>query len=306
MKLEYSNPFTTPGVWLKGNLHTHTTISDGVRTPQEAVDHYSQCGYDFLSITDHGALVDPTLLDSRGMFLIPGQEISVGNSHAGTTYHIVAANIRETLPIPDFDDTQDPQKVIDLITEQGGFAILAHPYWSGLHTQDLLRLKGYIGIEIYNTSCDVYRGTGYSGSHIDALLAAGRRPLIFATDDHHGGLEPMKPSDACGAWIMVKARDKTLKSLVEAIKKGLFYSSNGPTLKKIEVGPEGIHVETGPVRHITFISTPSLGSRFTADGALVTEYTYPSRRGETYVRVEVADEEGRVAWSNAMHVLSTS
>ncbi len=306
MKFEYSNPFTTPGVWLKGNLHTHTKMSDGVSTPQQVVEHYSQKGYDFLSITDHGILVDPSPLDNRGMILIPGQEISVGNSLAGTTHHIVAANIKETIRIPDFDHSQDPQRAIDLIAEQGGLAILAHPYWSGLHTQDLLRLTGYIGVEIYNTYCEVYRGTGYSGSHVDALLASGRRPLIFATDDHHGETEPMKPSDACVAWIMVKARDRSLQSLVDAISKGLFYSSTGPTLKNIEFGSKRIHVETSPVRRITFVSTPSLGSRFTANDALMTGYTYPSRRGETYVRIEATDEEGRVAWSNAINIAAES
>jgi hypothetical protein len=105
---------------------------------------------------------------------------------------------------------------------------------------------------------------------------------------------------------MVKARDKKLKSIVEAIKKGLFYSSTGPTLKNIELKSEGIHVETSPVRHITFISTPSLGSRFTANNALMTEYTYPTRRGETYVRIEATDEEGKVAWANAIHIIATS
>jgi len=298
----YPNPFTTQGTWLKGNLHTHTTTSDGVRTPQEAIDHYSQNGYDFLSITDHGTRVDPTPLNPRGMVLIPGQEISIGNSQAGTTTHIVAANIRETLPIPDFDQTIDPQKAIDLTAEQGGFTIIAHPYWSGLHNRDLLKLKGYIGVEIYNTSCDVYRGTGYSPSYIDALLAAGRRPLIFATDDHHGEPEPMKPSDTCGGWIMVKARDKTLPSIIDAIQRGLFYASNGPTIHNIRLEAEGIHVETSPVKHITFVSTPSLGARFTAQDAPLTEYTYPGRPGETYVRIEATDYEGRTAWSNPIYL----
>jgi hypothetical protein len=303
MKFEYSNPFTAPGVWLMGNLHTHTTVSDGARTPQEAVDHYSQGGYDFLSLTDHGTLVDPNQLKSRGMVLIPGEEVCVGRSSSGTHYHIVAANIREILPIRDFDVNLDPQRVIDLIAELGGFAILAHPYWSGLHTQDLLRLGGYDGVEIYNTSCDVYRGLGYSGSHIDAMLAAGKRPLIFASDDHHGEPEPMKPSDACGGWIMVKARNKSLSSIVEAIRDGLFYSSTGPSLKNVDFGPGGIHVETSPVRSITFASTPSLGSRFTAPhDSLISNCTYPGRSGETYVRVEVKDERGGVAWSNAMYV----
>lgn len=112
----------------------------------------------------------------------------------------------------------------------------------------------------------------------------------------------MKPSDACRAWIMVKARDKSLRSIVDAIRRGLFYSSNGPTLNNIEITSEGIHVEASPVRHITFISTPSMGSRFTAKEKHITEYTYAYHSGETYVRVEATDEEGRVAWSNALHV----
>jgi len=301
MKVEYPNPFTTPGQWLKGNLHTHTTASDGVRTPQETVDHYSQNGYDFLSITDHGAITDPTSLNSHGMTLIPGEEICLGDSQAGTNTHMVAVNIKEALPLTDFNQATDPQEAIDLTALQGGFMIIAHPYWSGLHMSDLLRLRGYLGVEIYNTSCDVYRGTGYSAQHIDALIAAGKRPLIFATDDHHGAPEPMKPSDACGAWIMVKSMGKTTQSIIKAIEGGLFYASNGPTIHSVEAKPDGIHVETSPVKHITFVSTPSLGARFTALDTPLTEYTYPGRPGETYVRIEATDYEGRVAWTNPLY-----
>ncbi len=76
------------------------------------------------------------------MILVPGQEISLGSSQAGTTTHIVAANIRETLPLRDFDHSTDPQRAIDLTEEQGGFTIIAHPYWSGLHAGDILKLSG--------------------------------------------------------------------------------------------------------------------------------------------------------------------
>jgi hypothetical protein len=302
MNKTYPNPFTAPGVWLKGNLHTHTTVSDGIRSPQEAIDHYSENGYDFLSITDHGTVVDTTSLKHRNMTLIPGEEICLGKSRAGSTYHIVALNIKKSLPLEDFDQNQNPQEAIDLTAKQGGFTIIAHPYWSGLYPQDLISLKGYLGVEIYNTTCEVYRGLGNSGVHIDALLAGGKRPLIFASDDHHGALEPLKPSDACGGWIMVKAKDRTSKSITESIQKGLFYSSNGPTIKNIEVEETEIHVETEPVKHLTFVSTPSLGARFTSRHELITEYTYLGRPGETYVRVEAMDLQGRIAWSNPIHI----
>jgi hypothetical protein len=40
-------------VLLKGNLHAHTTFSDGIRTPAGLVAEYERLGYDFLAITDH-------------------------------------------------------------------------------------------------------------------------------------------------------------------------------------------------------------------------------------------------------------
>src|SRR5437867_3143773 len=38
---------------LRGNLHAHTTFSDGVRSPASLVEIYETLGYDFLAITDH-------------------------------------------------------------------------------------------------------------------------------------------------------------------------------------------------------------------------------------------------------------
>src|SRR5437867_7370821 len=43
--------------WLRGNLHAHTTYSDGVKTPQELLAEYETLGYDFLAITDHEGLI---------------------------------------------------------------------------------------------------------------------------------------------------------------------------------------------------------------------------------------------------------
>ena len=38
---------------LKMGLHTHTTLSDGVKTPEEVLEMYAGAGYDVLAITDH-------------------------------------------------------------------------------------------------------------------------------------------------------------------------------------------------------------------------------------------------------------
>jgi len=68
---------------LRGNLHAHTTFSDGVRSPGALVAEYESLGYDFLAITDHDdhenwvepgyaqalARLEPQLLLFRGVEL---------------------------------------------------------------------------------------------------------------------------------------------------------------------------------------------------------------------------------------------
>src|SRR3954447_23903032 len=46
-------PFDKPGRFQKGNLHTHSTRSDGKLTPSEVVAAYRAHGYDFLALADH-------------------------------------------------------------------------------------------------------------------------------------------------------------------------------------------------------------------------------------------------------------
>ncbi|MEZ5864214.1 MAG: hypothetical protein R3D25_09185 [Geminicoccaceae bacterium] len=47
------SPFANRGRFLKGNIHTHTNLSDGALPPTEVINRYRSAGYDFLSITDH-------------------------------------------------------------------------------------------------------------------------------------------------------------------------------------------------------------------------------------------------------------
>ena len=54
--------FENRGNWYKGNLHMHTTRSDGHRDPAEAVEIYRRNGYDFIALTDHrrpGVTLEP-------------------------------------------------------------------------------------------------------------------------------------------------------------------------------------------------------------------------------------------------------
>src|SRR5690242_20312077 len=45
----------------KGNIHTHTTWSDGDRPPQDVYLWFRERGYNFLAITDHNTITDPAV-----------------------------------------------------------------------------------------------------------------------------------------------------------------------------------------------------------------------------------------------------
>ena len=48
-----TDPFGLPGRFWRGNLHTHTTASDGTLTASQVSAVYREAGYDFLALTDH-------------------------------------------------------------------------------------------------------------------------------------------------------------------------------------------------------------------------------------------------------------
>ena len=43
----------------KGNLHTHTTQSDGALAPSAMIDEYSSRGFGILALTDHNTVTWP-------------------------------------------------------------------------------------------------------------------------------------------------------------------------------------------------------------------------------------------------------
>jgi hypothetical protein len=67
---------------LKGQLHAHTTLSDGTLSPQEVADVYASLGFDFLAFTDHDHLLKPADLHlvrqvTSPMLLFFGIELTV-------------------------------------------------------------------------------------------------------------------------------------------------------------------------------------------------------------------------------------
>ena len=69
--------FSGEGQWYKGNLHSHTTNSDGRLAPAQSAALYQSYGYDFLCLSEHDVFTDLRgTLDTERFILLPGVEAS--------------------------------------------------------------------------------------------------------------------------------------------------------------------------------------------------------------------------------------
>jgi hypothetical protein len=279
-----TSPYPADGPWLKGNIHTHTTASDGHHDPQEVVNWYATHSYDFLALTDHNLVLPLGDLDSREMLLVSGEELT----HPRT--HVVGLGISETLP-----RGESTQEQIDLVREAGGLAVVAHPNWMGLSVEDLLPLSGHLAIELSNQVCYRLNGKGDSVAWWDALLAAGRRCWGVAVDDMHS----LEAGDGGGGWVMVAAAERTWESIRAALEAGAFYASCGPAFEAIEVRGRTIAVETSPCAAIRFIGRDGrlLQGWQASSASPVREAQFTLPEHEPFVRLEIADAAGKGAWT---------
>ena len=307
MEAKFNNPFEIDGNWHKGNLHTHTTNSDGSLSPEDTVKQYKEAGYHFLSITDHRKLTN--VKENYGILLIPGEELHCGTTEVKTNFHLVGIDLKEEISyagdeIPIFKKKWwevHPQEMIDLVKSQGGEVILGHPYWSALTTNDVFSAQGYIGMEVFNTTCHHGVDKGYSMTHWDDLLICGRDVFGFATDDTHNYFNDHRQNDACGAWIMVKSKKLTVWDIMSSIKKGLFYASRGPEIKDVKITQNNIFVATSPVKSISFIAPNGYGEMFSAlKREPLREAEHKIQSNVKYVRIQCMDMQGRMAWTNAV------
>jgi predicted metal-dependent phosphoesterase TrpH len=177
-----TNPFTAPGNWYKGNLHAHTTESDGAMTPAETVALYRDAGYDFLALTDHWKVTAAAAGADGGFLLLLGVELDGDRSETGEGYHILGFGLEHAGTAP---QQSTVAQAIQWIRDHGGEAVLAHPYWSGLAVADLAKWKGHLGIEVFNTVCDQMIAKGCSSVQWDDLLSRDRLTWGFAVDDCH-------------------------------------------------------------------------------------------------------------------------
>jgi predicted metal-dependent phosphoesterase TrpH len=290
-------PFARAGRFWRGNLHTHSTRSDGKLSPEAVVDYYREAGYDFLALTDHFwevygyPVTDTRGLRSRSFTTLIGAELHAPLTAKGYDWHILAVGL--PLDYAPWTNGETIQSMCRRAAEAGAFLGIAHPQWYGLAPEDALAIPEAHAVEIYNHSCAVECDRGDGLVVLEEALATGRRLNAYAADDAH-----FKSPDAAGGWVMVKAERLEPELLLAALKRGEFYSSQGPEIHDIDVADHEVRVACSPAAWLS-VSGSGTASRC-VHGRGVERAALPlDCFGEDgWFRITVTDGNGRRAWSN--------
>ena len=297
-------PFSTPGRFWRGNLHTHSNLSDGALNPGDVVDAYKNAGYDFMQLSEHFIgnfdfpIADTRSFRSNNFTTLIGAELHAPETAVGELWHIVAAGL--PLDFPRNTDGESGVHIAARAREAGAFIGIAHPAWSQLTIEDGRSIASAHAVEIYNHGCAIENDRGDGWYLLDQMLTEGTRLSAFATDDAH-----FKTPDHFGGWVHVKAESLDPDALLIALKDGQYYSSMGPQFYGIEMEGKEIHITCSPVDTITVLC----GTSRTAirNGRAITEATFDLSKLEKgwllkkqspWFRVVAIDNAGKRAWSN--------
>jgi hypothetical protein len=157
-------------------------------------------------------------------------------------------------------------------------------------------------VEVYNHNAAMAAAPdGAHGAYmLEGLLEKGYRVLVNAGDDAHFG----HPLDRFGGWVEVHCERLDPEALLDSLKAGRYYSTQGPSLRELILDGERLRVETSEAYAISLTGGgdrwQSAQERTSSGGGeplLGAEFDLAPFRG-SYCRVTVVDPGGRRAWSN--------
>ena len=250
--------------FFKANLHCHSVVSDGTKTPEELKEMYVKQGYSVIAFTDHDVLVPHNELTDGHFLALNGYEVEINdNTHTGPfstckTCHMCfialdednftqvcyhrsaylfgnASKYRDIVKYdeskPDFVRNYTPECINQMISEalNGGFFVTYnHPVWSLETLDDYGKYKGLNAMEICNYSSCEQGIQDYNENQYDEMLRMGQRMYCVSADDNHN-----YRNDSFGGFTVINAPKLEYKAVTDALLNGNIYASQGPEIKKI-------------------------------------------------------------------------
>ncbi|WMS43340.1 CehA/McbA family metallohydrolase [Acuticoccus sp. MNP-M23] len=290
--------FERPGRFYRGNLHCHSTLSDGELSPEAVCRFYRQNGYDFICLSDHFLarygfpIADTIPLRTDGFTTILGAEIHAPAIANGEIWHILAVGLPADFAPTGADETGPA--LAARAHAAGAFVALPHPEWYALTPADAATIADFHAIEVFNADCDFECARGEGSALLDQVLGAGRKIGAIAVDDAH-----FYQDEAPAGWVHVKVEDNDPDALLAALKDGAYYASQGPKIERITREGDTLAFETSAVRSIHLLGpgAKQVGVR----GVAITRGRLPlAKFAGAWCRAVIVDEAGRKAWTNPL------
>jgi hypothetical protein len=250
----------------------------------------------------------PVFEEKDKFLIVQSEEITDGFDKKPV--HINAINVKEAiLPRGGSNITEVMQNNLNAVHEQrlrtgqAMFAHINHPnFMWGISLEDMMKLNGDRFFEIYNGHPLVhnYGDSTRPGTEEmwDLLLINGikkNKPLLYglATDDSHNYLSySVRNSNPGRGYVMVRAKDLTASSIVEAMESGNFYSSTGVELEDIEVKKGNLSIRVKGEPGVTY-TIQFIGAKKDEENPRIlhvvngSEAKYKFRKRDAYVRAKV-------------------
>jgi len=314
----------------KANLHCHSVLSDGKKTPQELKEMYKSHGYSILSITDHEAPKSHLYLNDDEFLTITGYETYV-RPNAECRYDAYNKEIHINLFARDPKNeaivcfnpkyckySTDEQKeqyikvgsqktreysveyineLIKTAKENGYIAAYNHPWWSMEDEADILAYEGFFSMEMCNYSSYLLGKLEYNAALYDKMLLSGKRIACHGADDNHNGFSEGSPQcDSFGAFAMIMPDIFTYDSVINAMEKGEMYSSMGPVFKEISMEGNKIHIECSDVARImVFTGSKTPLRKYASINETINSADFEIDDRAKFVRVSIVDKYGKFA-----------
>lgn len=181
------------------DLHVHTNASPCSRaTPKEVVDAAMDANLDGIAITNHDTLEGyetVARLSPPSLTVVPGVEVTT------TQGHLLALGVN-TVPM-----RGPPLDVIDDIHDQGGVAVLSHPFdrFRQYYSEDLEEIARTVdGVETTNSRCVLRRFNKRAQSY-----AEGHDLGETGGSDAHFGIELGRAYTLCDGPLLNAIRTGT-------------------------------------------------------------------------------------------------
>jgi hypothetical protein len=202
--------------WFAGDLHAHTTHSDGTLSIAQLTAAAAGRGLDFLAVTDHNTVSHHAHLPGVGaaydVCLLPGQEVTTHAGHANAFGGIGWVDFR-----------RPAAQWLSDVEERGGLLSVNHPVQDDCGWLHPVR-TGFLELWHISWFLDL-TATGpwaYLQAAAGALGSAGQptqlgRPVLLGGSDFHTpdqGFPPGTPT----TWVA--AEDRTPEAILDAVRHG--------------------------------------------------------------------------------------